>query len=110
MPDHLGRVLAAPHTYGELLETLRARRDELDISNAVIEEIAGLTDSHAGKILALNPTRFIGPVAFNLFEALGLKIVVVEDLAALERAMRNHNWRNRQQNQAVPVHHYPPAA
>jgi hypothetical protein len=40
------RALAALRSYSDLVQCLRARRDELDISNETIDELAGLTEGH----------------------------------------------------------------
>jgi hypothetical protein len=49
-------------------------------------------------------------VSWNIFEAVGIKIVAVEDPAALARLMQRSCWRTRRQSFMLPVHEYPPAA
>jgi hypothetical protein len=68
----------------ELLQTIRQRRDELSITNATIDDIAGLTDRHTSKILAAHfPSRNLGRISFPaVLGALGLgigAIVLLED-------------------------------
>jgi hypothetical protein len=53
--------------------------------------------------------KHIGPVSWNIFEAVGLSIVAIENDAALKRAMRNSAWRNRKQSRMLAVHSYPQA-
>jgi hypothetical protein len=74
----------------ELLAALRARRDELQISNETIDDIAGLSDRHASKLLAANfPSRNLGKISFPLIlGALGLgiaRVEIVEDPEAIAR-------------------------
>jgi hypothetical protein len=49
-------------------------------------------------------------VSWNIFEALGLRVVVLEDPAALAKAKRNSAWRTRRQTQPLPITTYPDAA
>lgn len=69
--------------------------------HSIIEEIAGLATGNVSHILAPKPMKMIGPVSWNIFEALGLRVIVVEDLRALAKARRNSNWRERRQTQIV---------
>jgi hypothetical protein len=74
----------------ELLTALRARRDELQISNETIDDIAGLAERHASKILAPNfPSRGLGRISFPLIlGALGMgiaRVEIVEDPEAIAR-------------------------
>jgi len=103
------RQLAILRCFDDVLATLRARRDELDISNEVIDEIAGLTRGHASHLIAHKPSRGFGGISWNVWEALGLKVVVLEDPAALARAKRRSAWHNRRQRQPMTVHAYPSA-
>jgi hypothetical protein len=81
----------------ELLQVLRDRRDELNISHSLIDALGGLPDGYAGKLLAPEPVRGLGPMSLGtLLGALGLGIVevtIVEDPAQIE-AMRDR-WRPR---------------
>jgi hypothetical protein len=83
----------------QLLAALRARRDELEISNETIDAISGLSDRHTSKLLAANyPSRNLGPVSFPLIlAALGLgvaTITVSEDPEAIKRVEgRWVHWR-----------------
>jgi hypothetical protein len=56
------------------------------------------------------PIKYLGPVSWNIFEALGLRVVVLEDPAALAKAKRNSAWRTRRQTQPLPITTYPDAA
>lgn len=82
-------------SYEDLISAIRARRDALDVPHAVIDDLAGVPDGYTSKILSPTPRRFIGPISWNMIEALGLGVVLVEDAAALARSQRNHAWRTR---------------
>ncbi len=94
--------------YAELLEVIRARQAALNITMQTLEEVAGLADRHASKILAPKPCRTLGMRSLGLIlGALGLKLLVVEDLEQLERVrgrlVNDHPnsgphrlWRSRQ--------------
>jgi hypothetical protein len=59
---------------------LRARNDALDLSDAAVDAIAGLTSGHTGKVLG--PSREKRPLTYKLLSiigALGLAIQLVED-------------------------------
>jgi hypothetical protein len=82
-------------SYSDLLAAIRARRDELDLPHMVIDDLAGLQEGYTSKVLSPTPRRFIGPISWNMLEALGLGLVLVNDTAALERSRRSHRWRTR---------------
>jgi hypothetical protein len=64
----------------------RDRAAALRISRAVLDEVAGLPTGYSGKLLAEQPMRHFGAVSLGpVFEALGMKIVVVEDAESLRR-------------------------
>jgi hypothetical protein len=74
---HCGFML---RTYADVIAALRARKDALGLSNAVLDEIAGLTDGYTDK--ALGPTQAKRPSTYNLLSligALGLAVQLVED-------------------------------
>jgi hypothetical protein len=109
MAEDQPRQLAVLRTYEDGLAVLRARRDELDISNEVVDEVAGLARGHTSHLIAHRPSRGLRGISWNIWEALGLKVVVLEDPAALARAKRRSAWHNRRQHQPLPVHAYPSA-
>jgi len=55
-------------------------------------------------------SHLIGRVSWNIFEALGLRVLVIEDTAALAKAQRSSAWRTLRQPQVMPVTAYPPPA
>jgi hypothetical protein len=70
----------------ELQMALRARADALQLSRETIDEIAGLSPGHSGKLLNHPPSKGFGPVSFFLMvQALGLSIALIEDQTMMKR-------------------------
>jgi hypothetical protein len=88
---NLGRVIS---DYRTLVETCRARADEIGISRLEIDRLGGLPVGYAGKLLGKdggNPGRKskkMWPVALEaMLGVLGLKILLIEDEAATARTL-----------------------
>jgi hypothetical protein len=80
------RVLARAATYGELTAALRARLVELNINLATLDDVSGLPDRYAQKLLADPPIKSLGLASVGpVLGALGLRLVVEEDLEQFER-------------------------
>jgi hypothetical protein len=82
--------------YRTLVETFRARADELGLSRAEIDRLSGLPDGYSGRLLgraAIAPgvnkqRRRMLPTALDLMlGVLGLKILFIEDEAATARTI-----------------------
>jgi hypothetical protein len=54
------RLLAEIYEYGQLLDALRARRDELQLSHTTIDDVGGLCPGYASKVLSNPPLRGLG--------------------------------------------------
>jgi hypothetical protein len=84
----LGRAFS---DYRTLIETCRARADELDLSRAELDRVSGLCSGYASKILSLGAakdSKRLGPVSFELMlNTLGLKMVLIEDEVATARTL-----------------------
>jgi hypothetical protein len=77
-----------------LLEAIRARQDELDLSCETIDEIAGLPARYTSKLLAPVPLRGISHMSLTaILGALGIGLVVVED--SVQRAKVADRWKPR---------------
>jgi hypothetical protein len=77
-----------------LLEAIRARQDELDLSCETIDEIAGLPARYTAKLLAPVPLRGISHMSLTaILGALGIGLVVVEDDAQREKV--EDRWKPR---------------
>jgi hypothetical protein len=85
---------------GELLQALRDRRDELDISHETLDQISGLQSGYVSKPLAPKPIKNLGPVSLGpLLGALGVAITVVPDKEAI--AAVKHRWQKRKRPQRL---------
>jgi hypothetical protein len=77
------RLRATPvHSYAELMQVIRARIRELQITHETVDAVSGLQSGYAGKLLCDPPMKRIGRVTWDvIFDTLGLKIVVAENRA-----------------------------
>lgn len=66
--------------YADLIEAMCARKAELGLSDAHLDELSGLAKGHSGKVLSPSWTRGIGPVTLGrLLGTLSMKFVAVVD-------------------------------
>ena len=78
-------------SYLGLIDALRARRLELDLSFALLDELAGLAPGYGAKVLAPAESRskhpkLLGSMSLALIlQTLGCRLELVEDPAAMER-------------------------
>jgi hypothetical protein len=86
------RPLARVSDYDGLLAALRARADQINISGQQIDEIGGLPERYAQKVLSSisrkrgKQVRRIGMLSLGpILGALGIVLVVVEDPEAMRR-------------------------
>lgn len=80
------RVIGVAHTYQDFLKLLYTRSEEMQISRLTIDEAGGLQPGYAAKLLAPIPIKNLGPLSFGgILKALGLKVVLVEDNASVNR-------------------------
>ena len=78
--------LAIVRTTDDLRQLFRQRVAYLGISLETLDAIAGLPTRYSSKLLALEPSRAMGPISFEaLLGALGLMLVALEDAEALRR-------------------------
>jgi hypothetical protein len=73
-------------SYAELLDVLRRRKDELNISFETLDATAGLQSNYASKILGPHPSRRLGEISLGcILGTLGLKLIVAPDPKALAK-------------------------
>jgi hypothetical protein len=85
-PSTERRQIAIVKSYGELVTALRARSDELQVTRETLDHITGLQNGYAAKLLAPVPIRMLGRISLGpMLAALGMSIVLVEDLSALRK-------------------------
>jgi hypothetical protein len=87
----------------DLVQAVRARRDELGITHETIDEIAGLPSGYCSKLLAPEPMKGLGPISIPaILGALGVALVLVEDTAQVERVSPRWTKRKRLQRKPEP--------
>jgi hypothetical protein len=73
------------NSYGDLIEALRRRAEQLDISRSTIDSLAGIADGLASKILGLGQSKRLGLETLgSVLQAMSLRIVVEHDDEAYE--------------------------
>ena len=76
----------AIRNYSDLLQALRDRRDELQVTHEIIDAVTGLAQGHTGKLLAVPPFKRLGRLSLEyLLGGLALKLTLSEDAEQLER-------------------------
>jgi hypothetical protein len=86
VPDPAAKLYAEITDYPGLLAAIRARIAELGVSLECVDSIAGISDRYLTKLTCNPPMKYFG--AFTLLlvlQALGLKVVLIHDLDAMER-------------------------
>jgi hypothetical protein len=80
------RVIGEFDTYLGLLAALRERVAQLDVSGERLDELAGLPRGYFQKLIGTRPRKRLGVQSLgDVFGALAIKAVLVEDEAALAR-------------------------
>jgi hypothetical protein len=91
------RVFATIGSINDIHNALRERFEALEFSRATIDAAAGLAHGHAAKLFAMPPIKRFGDLTlFPTLEAAGLRLALIEDPAAMERA-KTHPKRDRSQ-------------
>lgn len=93
--------MTAPiRSQAELLDAIRARRDELNISHETIDNIAGLQSGYTSKLLAPQPIKNLGPMSMGpLLGALGVALMLIEDDEQIDRV--SSRWQKRKRPQKI---------
>ncbi len=80
------RQIATVRDYDGLIEALRARALEIGATREAIDEVGGLQKGYAAKVLAPSAVKGLGRMSMGpVLGALGLMLVVVEDVAAMAK-------------------------
>src|SRR5262245_40784535 len=92
------RILAEVVSYADLHHAMRARAEELEVSRQTIDDLAGLQDGYASKLLCDPPVKRLSwDFAAIILPALGLKLALLEDqdaLAKLQHRMTRRRGRS----------------
>ena len=85
----------------ELLEALRARRDQLQLTYETIDHIAGWPSFYAAKLLAPEPIKNLGWQSLGLaLDSTGVALVVVENVEQAAKVRSRWIPRERPHNAA----------
>lgn len=80
------RHLATVNGYQGLIAAIRARKEELRMSDRDLEELAGLTPGHVSKILTPGANRVLGPLSMGrILRTLGIDLIVAENIERTEQ-------------------------
>lgn len=92
-------ALATAASYDEMIDALVARKNELGLSNEMVDELTGLPGGYTGKVLGPARVKKMGALSLWLMlEVLALKIEFHTDLQTAEKmAVR---WEKRSEGQA----------
>ncbi len=86
-PQLLGepeRRLADVRDYSDLHLVMRAQAEALEVSRATLNDVCGLQNGYAEKLLAPSPIKRLGALTFGpMLRTLGLKLVAYTDPAAI---------------------------
>lgn len=101
--------MAAPiRSMPELIQALRDRARELELTHETIDSVAGLQSGYASKLLAPKPIKNLGPMSFeSLLGALGVAVVVIEDPEQVARISKQ--WTKRLRPLRTPLALPPPS-
>jgi hypothetical protein len=104
LPDGAPQVICEFTDYATLEAGLRLAKEKRNLSFAAVDQIAGLSDGHASKMLAPNGERGITVQSLGfLLGALGVKGVLIEDAEAqrrVENYMAAHKLGTRDDKRA----------
>ena len=89
------RVVAEFSDYDELINALRTRAAELNLSGEQVDRRSGLPDRYAQKLLGPNQIRRLGAISLGPFlGALAVRGLLIEDRAAVEKLRRQTTPRD----------------
>jgi hypothetical protein len=80
-------IVAEVSSMADIREALRTRFEALEIARTTIDAAAGIPDGYASKLLA-GIKNFGTVTLFPVLETAGLRLALVDDPAALERARK----------------------
>lgn len=89
----------------ELLDVVRARRDELYLSHETIDDLAGLSDRYFSKLVGPDPDRGFGEMSLKaVLGALALGVAVVVLIEDPEQARRMQpRWERQRRKPRKPA-------
>ena len=101
--DEAPRVIAEFSNYDELINALRIRAAELNLSGEQVDCYSGLPARYTQKLLGPNQIRRLGAISLGPFlGALGVRAWLVEDKAAVARLRGQTTPRNSSYVRSAP--------
>lgn len=102
--------MTAPITnYDEMVDVLRARKSELGLSDAVVDELTGLPTGYTGKVLG--PARVKKMGALSLWLMLEVLAFDMRLDSSVEKAAKmQERWEKRSEGQANEKNHARPVS
>ena len=92
---------AVIHSMSELLEALRARRDELELTHERLDDIAGWPSGYAGKLLEPEPIKNPGWQSLGwALDSMGVALIMIENPDQVRLVSRRWIKRIRPRNAA----------
>ena len=99
----LPRIVATFDSYAGMLDAIRARVNELQVSGERLDEYVGLPRGYYSKIAGAKPIRRLGMTSFApVLNGLGLKCQFIEDQEATERLKNRLPPRNSSYVRGAP--------
>jgi hypothetical protein len=93
--DERPRIVATFDSYSGMLEAIRARVNELQVTGTALDHYSGLPIGYFSKIAGANPVRRIGLTSFQpICSSLGLVCQFIENKEATERLKKRVPLRN----------------
>jgi hypothetical protein len=103
--DDRPRIVATFDSYAGMLDAIRARVNELQVTGTSLDHYIGLPLGYYSKLAGANPIRRLGMTSFApILNGLGLKCQFVEDQAATERLKNRVAPRNGSYVRADATH------
>lgn len=96
--------IAEVGSYDELIDALRMVMVERRLTVSTLDYLTGLQSGYSGKLLGLGQVKRLGPISMGLvLQALGVKLLVVEDTATLKKMQKQYEQRERPARDAYRV-------
>jgi hypothetical protein len=97
------RIVATFDSYAGMLDAIRERVNELQITGTALDQYIGLPFGYYSKVAGQRPIRRLGMTSFApILNGLGLKCQFVEDQEATERLKNRLPPRNQSYVRATP--------
>ena len=107
MPDQrplaIVKDLRAATHYAAVLDVIRDRIVELDITYRTVDALAGFTETYTSKLLAPVPLKRMSVDSlFSILGALALVPKFESDQDRLQRLRRHRDWQKRKKRRPIP--------